>query len=340
MAKRVLVVASLAILVVTMITPLAAQADYKMLDVTEDGKYYKNRLDVTHWEPGEDFIYIRSYYIPWQGEDSIDYELSLQELKVNGEVIGVNLVGKHGDIEDGKAKVLTVQCDPGHLESLSEYPGVVAVSLVGVKNDGDLAKLSDIPNLRALDLAYCKISDDALAHISSLSGLRVLNLANTEISDAGLAHLAELEYLRSLDLESTEITDAGLEHIKDLENLRSLNLFHTKTGGAETLALRGQPLQVSDQGLKALAGMGKLSELNLHGAAITDEGVKNLLTMTTQSMTHLRKLNLSATPITDDCVPDLIKMKELSVLDIKGTDISPAKVAELRMQLPDCEINY
>jgi uncharacterized protein YnzC (UPF0291/DUF896 family) len=33
-------------------------------------------------------------------------------------------------------------------------------------------------------------------------------------------------------------------------------------------------------------------------------------------------------------------MRELRNLDIKGTDISPDKVAELRMKLPDCEINY
>ncbi|MCK4334665.1 hypothetical protein KAX06_07805 [candidate division WOR-3 bacterium] len=340
MARKAMLFAAFAVLFAAIAAPLAAQADYKMLDVTEDGRYYKNRFDVADWEPGEDFIYLRSYYIPWQGEDSIDYEMTLQQLKVNGEVVGVNLVGKKCEDVAGQAKIVTVQCTPQHLEDLDAFPKLVAVSLVGVKNEDDLSKLVELPNLRALDIAYCKVSDDGLKYVSLLPELRVLNLANTEISDAGLSYLSELKHLRTLDLESTEITDAGIAHLKDLGNLRSLNLFHTKAAGAETLALRGKPLKITDAGIKALAGMGKLSELNLHGAAITDEGVKELSKMTLQTMTHMRKLNLSATAVTDDCVPALAKMRELRNLDIKGTDISPDKVAELRMKLPDCEINY
>lgn len=340
MARKAMLIATFAVLIAAIAAPITAQTDYKMLDVTQDGKYYMNRFDISDWEPGEDFIYLRSYYLPWQGQDSIDYEISLEQLKVNGEVVGVNLVGKEYEGVDGEAKIITVQCDPDHLKDLKAFPKVTAVSLVGLKNEEDLTKLAEIPNLYALDVAYCKVTDEGLKHIATLEELRVLNLANTEISDAGLGHLSELENLRTLDLESTEITDAGLAHLKELDNLRSLNLYRTKTSGAETLALRGEPLEVTDKGLKALAGMGKLSELNLHGAAITDEGVKEICTMALQTMTYLRKLNLSATPITDESVPSLAKMKELRQLDIKGTNISPAKVTELRMQLPDCEINY
>jgi len=309
---------------------------YRMLSVTEEGLYYRNRLDVSDWESGEDFIYLRSYYIPWQGEDSIDYELSLAELKVNGEVVGVNLLEKQPDEVQDPSKIVTVQTDPEHLDALDEFPELTAVSLVGIRDEKELAKLAELPNLRALDVAYSKISDVGLSYIAALGELRVLNLASTEVSDAGLAHLAKLKHLRSLDLESTEITDEGLAYLKDLEDLRSLNLFRTKAGGgAESLALRGRPLKVTDEGLKALAGLDKLSELNLHGAAITNEGVKHIA-----AMTRLHKLNLSATGINDDCVDDLAKMKGLYTLDIKGTDISPAKVAELRKLLPDCEINY
>ncbi|NLI98724.1 hypothetical protein GX441_08720 [bacterium] len=313
---------------------LAAQADYRMLSVTEDGKYYKNRLDVTDWKPGEDFIYLRSYYIPWQGEDSLDYEMRMGNLKINGKLVGVDLVeNKLSSIND-KSSIVTVQTDPSHFSELSELPNLVALSLVGAK-ETDIEKVKEMDSLKALDLAYTKISDDALMYLKDMNELRVLNLANTEISDRGLKHLSGLTHLRSLDLESTEVTDSGLEYLKDLKDLKSLNLFQTRAGKAGSLALRGGIPSVSNEGAKQIATLGNLSELNLHGAGISDPGVAELT-----RLSNLRTLDLGATDITDASVEYLSKLNGLRLLDLRGTDISPEGLARLRKALPETEINY
>ncbi len=329
MTRKYLVIALLASAFASL---LSAQTDYKMLSITEDGTYYKNRLDVTDWKPGEDFVYLRSYYIPWQGEDSMDYQIRMGNLKVNGQLVGVDLVENPLPDAVDKSRIVTVQVDPVHLKDLSTLPGVVAVSFVGVK-EADLANLKDMENLRALDLAYTKITDGALAYISPLSNLRVLNLANTQISDAGLKHLSTLTNLKALDLESTDITDSGIEYLKDLKELRSLNLFHTKATGG--LALRGAPVSVSDHGAKVISGLGSLSELNLHGASLTDAGIAEIA-----KLGNLKILNLSATGITDASVENLSRMTTLRTLDLEGTDITPVGLRKLRAALPNTVINY
>lgn len=329
MTRKYLVIALLASAFASL---LSAQTDYKMLSITEDGTYYKNRLDVSDWNPGEDFVYLRSYYIPWQGEDSMDYQIRMGNLKINGQLVGVDLVENPSPEAADKSKIVTVQVDPAHLKELASLPGVVAVSFVGVK-EADLANLKDMENLKALDLAYTKISDGALAYISPLTNLRVLNLANTQISDAGLKYLSTLTNLKALDLESTDITDSGIEYLKDLKELRSLNLFHTKATGG--LALRGAPENVSDHGAKVISGLSALTELNLHGAELTDAGLAEIA-----RLGNLRNLDLSATAISDASIENLSRMTLLRTLDLAGTDITPAGLRKLRAALPNTEINY
>lgn len=335
MERKTFAAAMLVLCILAFATPLAAQPEeYKMLSITEDGKYFKSRYDVTFWEPQNDFIYLSAYYVPWQGEDSIDYEIQLGELKVNGELVGVNLVERSVESVTEKSKILTVQVDIGHLDDLAQFPNLVAVSIVGF-SENNLAKLKDYTNLRAIDLAYTKISSEDLAYLASLTELRVLNLSYTDVTDDGLKHLSNLTNLRSIDFESTEITDEGLVYLEDLDDLRSLNLFRTPAGKVEALVMRGQPYKVGDAGTYSLAKLGNLNELSLHGADLTDEGVKQIA-----KMTNLRQLDLSATRITDASVSELSKMSNLRYLDVKGTDISTAGLNQLRKALPDCEINY
>lgn len=322
------------ILVCVLVVPVTAQVDYQMLTVTESGRYYKYRLDVSNWEPGEDFIHIRAYYIPWEGEDSLDYEMRMGKLTVNGEVVGVDLVEIPYESLNGKENIVTVQTDPSFVENLKEFPSLVAISYVGYQDEADLQGLKDLPNLRALDLAYTKISDEGLEHIGALTELRVLNLSYTEISDRGLAYLTSLENLHTLDLENTEITDSGLAYLDDLDNLRSLNLFLTPTS-QEGLTLRGGRAGITDEGIKALAETSNLFELSVHGSPITDAGVVYLA-----EMDNLESLDLRATNITDEAVSTLVTLPNLRSLDIQGSGITRDGVMRLHHALPECEINY
>ncbi|MBD3286931.1 hypothetical protein GF359_09825 [candidate division WOR-3 bacterium] len=310
---------------------LRGDEEYEMLAITEEGLYYKNRLDITDWEEGEDYLYLSPYYIPWNGEDSIDYENVMGQLKINGKLVGIDLVEHDVTEIPDKDKIMTVQAEGDKLDLLAELPNCKAASVVGL-DDANVDKLEECENLYALDLAYTKVDDDDLKYITSLKNLRALNLAYTNITDEGLAHLKELDNLRSLDLESTEITDDGVTYLKELEDLRSLNLFRTKTSVTD---LRGRPLKVSDEGLEALASIPNLTELNLHGSAITDKGIESIV-----SMSNVKRLDLSATGITDNCIEHLSRMKHLRNLNIKGTGISADGIKKLKTELPKCYIKY
>ncbi len=320
--------------VVLLICVAFAQQEYRMLSVTEQGRYFKYRLDVSDWLEGQDFINLRSYYVPWMGEDSLDYEISPGRLKINGEVVGVDLVEQPLSDVPSKDKILSAQTDPAHLDKVDSLPNLVSLSFVGIKDD-DLKKLSSHRDLKALDLAYAKITDKGLSYLDSLTELRLLNLSYTNISDEGLGYLRGLKNLRTLDLENTAVTDKGLAHLEGLDQLRSLNLFLTPARAGETLTLRGVPVAVSDEGLKTLSTLRALSELNLHGSAVTDAGTGYL-----SSMAALEQLDLRATRITDASVENLAQLKNLRRLDLKGTGLTSQGISRLHEALPECEVNY
>ncbi len=64
-----------------------------------------------------------------------------------------------------------------------------------------------------------------------------------------------------LDLSETEVTDAGLKELAGLKSLQTLNLSYTL---------------VTDAGLKELAGLKSLQALNLGNTQVTDAGLKEL----------------------------------------------------------------
>ena len=65
-------------------------------------------------------------------------------------------------------------------------------------------------SLVEIDLSETKVTDDDLRLVSQLAELRTLNLHRTGISDAGVEHLVGLKHLTTLTLGDTRITNAGL----------------------------------------------------------------------------------------------------------------------------------
>ena len=74
--------------------------------------------------------------------------------------------------------------------------------------------------------------------MSDLSNLRRLQLSNTSISDAGLAKLKNLKELGSLNLVGTKVTAKGIMQIKDLKSLKYLYLYKTSITAAEREELK------------------------------------------------------------------------------------------------------
>ena len=88
-----------------------------------------------------------------------------------------------------------------------------AVSVVAF-NNGTMAAVAELPDIRRLDFVGSPATDAGLVHVRGLSRLERLNLADTQITDAGLEYLAGLPQLRAICLRGTNVTDAGVRRLQ------------------------------------------------------------------------------------------------------------------------------
>ncbi len=146
-----------------------------------------------------------------------------------------------------------------------------------------------------------------------------LCLNSTKMTDAGLKELDGLRSLQALYLAGTRVTDAGLKEVAGLESLRTLDVRGT---------------QVTDAGLKELAGLKSLQRLYLNHCQVTGAGLKDLT-----GLKSLRILNIGGTPVTDAGLKEAAGLKSLQSLIMWGTKATAAGVAELRKELPRCNID-
>ena len=101
-----------------------------------------------------------------------------------------------------------------------------------------------------------------------------------------------MKSLQRLYLNHDQVTDAGLKELAGLKSLQTLNLGATK---------------VTDAGLKELAGLKNLQELTIWGTPVTDAGLKELA-----GMKNLQDLDLSGTAVTDAGLKELAGMAEFA----------------------------
>ena len=89
-----------------------------------------------------------------------------------------------------------------------------------------------------------------------------MDIPRSAQTDLGLKHyLAAVEPPTQLNLSFWQVTDVGLKELAGLKFLRKLNLEFTK---------------VTDSGLKELARLNHLRSLKLFGTLVTDEGLMKL----------------------------------------------------------------
>ncbi len=79
-----------------------------------------------------------------------------------------------------------------------------------------------------------RFTDAGIRHLSQLRQLRHLDLCSTKLSDAGLEHLSGLASLEEFDIGSTHVTASGLRHLKHLASLKKLSL-PSELAGSEAL---------------------------------------------------------------------------------------------------------
>ena len=230
--------------------------------------------------------------------------------------------------------------DPGDASSSELY---IRVSLP--KNADDLMPPSDDGSpLSTKEVALIKKWIDDGAKFSSGSGeslgkipadldaRKVKSMPAREPNADAIAHLEGLgatinpvsvtlpEYL-SVEWISTyyKITDKEIEQILHIAaNVVEADLSRTK---------------VTNEGLKHVGKLGRLTHLNLNRTEIGDKGIEALA-----DLQSLEWLNLYGTKITDASMPIIAKYRDLKAVYLWNTAVTSNGVSTLRKALPEAKI--
>ncbi len=130
------------------------------------------------------------------------------------------------------------------------------------------------------------------------------------VRDEDLAHLNPPSVVKNLSLGRTEVTDAGIKRLAGSTALEWLDLSFTK---------------ISDAGIAHIAGATGLRRLNLEGTAITDASLEVIA-----GFSQLEELDLSDTKITDAGIARLSNLQHLQVLWLTKTQVSDAGLDNLQ----------
>jgi hypothetical protein len=169
--------------------------------------------------------------------------------------------------------------------------------------------------------ANSALDDEGLAQLARIHGDRIdrLYLCDTRVTDRGLRSLKEFPHLRNLQITSNRgligqpktpslITDAGIPYL-NLPQITSLDL---------------SGLPITDQGLKALAGLSELNSLYLRRTNVQGSSLGQFA-----SLPSLRMLSLDQTAITDRELSQLAGASSLQWLSLSGNTLSAAPLKKL-----------
>lgn len=185
-----------------------------------------------------------------------------------------------------------------------------------------------------------RFDDDCLKLIGKFRALEQLHLTSMDdITNAGLQHLKGLKLISVGLVRCNGIDDDGLAALAKIKGLRRLRLGCVSFG--PPTGTQGTPgPHITDAGLKTIAGMESLTEIDLAGQKqITDAGLKLLAGIPTLVILRLSMADFSmpgappsaASPITDEGIAALAALIHLKQLDISGTAVTDAGLAQLHV---------
>jgi Leucine-rich repeat (LRR) protein len=189
-----------------------------------------------------------------------------------------------------------------------------------------LTPLSQLVELKELELYDTRISDAGLAGLKKLIGVRTLMLYRTKIGDEGLAHLKDVRGLRWVEISygsnkanGSSVTDAGLAHLKGMKGWVEV----VDSGGAG-LTMGGAC--ITDAGLASLTGSSNLMSLDLQNNKLTDAGLAHLNNLWT-----LNRLNLSRTEVRGKGLVNFKGFRKLEYLDLSNCPVDDAGLESIAM---------
>ena len=245
--------------------------------------------------------------------------------------------------------------------------------------DANLEPLAALP-LQTLELHGTVVGVTG-AVLSKFPELSVLTLLHAPaFTDADLAVVAKMTKLTSFSVNSPKLTTAGLKELKN-PSLRSLHFGEAVQFSADHVrVLQGLPIEefscaseitddaflefavmpnirrfrlsnapITDNGMKAVLGLGKLEELRAIGANVGAAGLEHLTERTglkildisgakldndalgkLLALLELKELRLVGSPIGDPQVNLLAQLEVIEILDLSGTNVTDAALAILK----------
>jgi hypothetical protein len=208
--------------------------------------------------------------------------------------------------------------DSTELEQLYRFVSIDSLSLSGNNEIADLRPLSELRDLKVIDISNTVIED--LAPISNVTFLESLNLANTPTSD--------IQFIKYSDrLKYLDISNTGIEDISQLLNLKSLISLKAQNTPIMSFGVLNEfknltQLDLSESGFNNLENIQELDQLERLSL-----GKNHMINFSALAgLTSLKSLDLSATNLQD--VSPLKEFTELEVLDITGTQVADITVLE------------
>ncbi|HYH65164.1 MAG TPA: hypothetical protein VD866_10760 [Urbifossiella sp.] len=259
----------------------------------------------------------------------------------------------------------------GRLQQVNRFPTVESLNCSCAHvSEVDVAALTELRNLRSLDLSLTQITWGAPSALTGFPKLIDLNLCGTLLHDRTTDLIVEkLPRLQALNINDTPVTDVGLRTLAGHKDLRHLHLRGTKVTDVGLTALSPMGLRtldlgstrVTDAGLKHLGGLTSLEALMLYRTGVTDRGVAELA-----GLTRLQHLNLNVTGgigdaglkvigrlpelesmilkldagVTEDALTGLSALPKLRQCHLTCATLDAAKVARLQAALPGCKLTW
>jgi hypothetical protein len=211
-----------------------------------------------------------------------------------------------------KSRFKLAASDTVGMPQLYQFVAVDSLYLSGNRQIRQLAPLSELRDLKYLDISNTAIAD--LSPISNITFLETLNLANTPTS--AIQFIKYADRLQVLDLSQSQIED-----ISELVNLKSLRVLRAEKSLIQSFAVLNQfknlkELYLSESGFNNMENIKDLT--NLEVLSLSKNFILNFSFLS--QLTSLRELDLAETNCTD--LSSLASLTELAFLDITSSQVS------------------
>ncbi|MCL2108747.1 MAG: leucine-rich repeat domain-containing protein, partial [Oscillospiraceae bacterium] len=218
------------------------------------------------------------------------------------------------------------------ITDISPLSELTNLTLLGLNKNpiSDISPLGHLTNLTKLGLDDVQL--DNLSPLVNLTNLEYLNLSDTQIID--LSPLSELTNLNILNLRDNQISD--ITALEGLSNLESLVLWGNQISDISPLANLTNLIGLSLNGNK-ISDISPLANLtNLEHLGLSDNQISDITPIS--NLTNLTNLYLQINQISD--VSTLSGLSSLEWLGLWSNPISNEQIDELRIALPECNIDF